>query len=132
MSHKKWIAIALIATAAISSTASASDRGVNTALGAVAGALIGNVVGGQNAAVVGGVLGAVVGNSVGGHDDRRNYERRSQGYYGGAPVYRSEPVRARPYYRDGYAGRNDYRNDYRGDRRYERVDYDYGHGGYRR
>lgn len=129
MSHKKWIAVAVIATATISSAASASDRGVNTALGAVAGALIGNVVGGQNAAVVGGVLGAVVGNSVGGRDEARYYGNRGQGYYGRAPVYyHSEPVRTRPYYRDGYGARY----DYRGDRRYERIDYDYGRGGYRR
>lgn len=124
MLHKKWIAIALVATAAISTTASASDRGINTAIGAVAGAVIGNSFGGQNGALVGGVLGAVVGNSVGGHDNR-GYSRQAQGY-GGQGYYRSEPVRARPVYRDGYRG---YDRDYR-DRHYERVDYNYGHGGY--
>jgi len=131
MLHKKWIAIALVATAAISTTASASDRGINTAIGAVAGAVIGNSIGGQNAALVGGVLGAVVGNSVGGHNDR-GYERRSQAY--GAPVYyRQEPVRARPVYRDDYRGdgyRNYGGNRGYGDRHYERVDYNYGRGGY--
>jgi phage tail tape-measure protein len=122
MLHKKWIALALLTTAAISTTASASDRGINTALGAVAGALIGNTVGGQNGAVVGGVLGAVVGNSVGGHDGGRYYRQQPQAYYNAPVYYRQQPAYARPYYRDGYA-----------ERHYERVDYrPYGYGDYRR
>jgi hypothetical protein len=126
MSHKKWIAIAVMATAAVSTSAFASDRGINTAIGAVAGVLIGNSIGGQNGAVVGGVLGAVVGNSVGGHDGGRNYGRQPQAYYGGPAYYRQQPVQARPYYRDAYADRYDHR-------RYDRIDYEpYGHGDYRR
>lgn len=114
MLHKKWIAIALLSTAAVSTAASASDRNVNTALGAVAGALIGNSVGGRDAALVGGVLGAVVGASVsGGHDDRRYYGHQQA--YRGQPVYYREPVRVRSYQRDGYGDR--YYHDVR------RVDY---------
>ena len=55
MLHKKLIGIALIASAAVSTTAFADNRGVNTALGAVVGAVIGNSIGGQDAAIVGGV-----------------------------------------------------------------------------
>ncbi len=134
MLHKKWIGIALLATAAvsttaISTTAFADNRGVNTALGAVVGAVIGNSVGGQDAAIIGGVLGAVVGASASGRNDDRYYGRRqSQVYYQPQPVYyQSAPVRARPYYRDGYAGRNsnNYRDRYQQDVRradYERYD----------
>jgi uncharacterized protein YcfJ len=123
MSQKKWIAAALLATAAVSTTASASDRGVTTALGAVAGALIGNSVGGQDAAVIGGVLGAVVGNSLG-DDDRYRHARRRD--YRAAPVYYQQPVYARPYQREVYVdrygrpyreGRGDYRHDWDGYRR---------------
>lgn len=121
MLHKKWIGIALLATAAVATTASASDRGINTALGAVVGAVIGNSVGGQDAAIIGGVLGAVVGASASGHDDRNYGRHQSQVYYQQQPVYsRSAPV----YYRNGYAGRNDYR--YQNDVR--RVDYGRGYG----
>jgi hypothetical protein len=125
MFQKKWIAVAVLATAAVSATASAADRGVNTALGAVAGVLIGNSVGGQDGAVIGGVLGAVVGNSLGGRDGGRRDEYRQQAY--GAPVYyRQQPVQARPYYREAradYYGRNNYyrQDDYR--RNTHRVDY---------
>jgi uncharacterized protein YcfJ len=125
MLQKKWIAAALLATAAVSTTASAADRGVNTALGAVAGALIGNSVGGQDAAVIGGLLGAVVGNSLSDNDEGRRYTRRP-GY--AAPVYYRQPVQARPYYREVRDDRYDRsyrdarRNDYRYDR-YERYDY---------
>ncbi|HEX2604225.1 MAG TPA: glycine zipper domain-containing protein [Oxalicibacterium sp.] len=117
MSQKKWIAAALLATAAVSSTAFASDRGVTTALGAVAGALIGNSVGGQDAAVIGGVLGAVVGNSLGDDDSYRHSRRRD--YYA-APVYYRQPAYARPYQREVYVDRydrsyRDVRGDYRRD-----------------
>jgi hypothetical protein len=122
MSHKKWIAAALLATAAVSTTAFASDRGVTTALGAVAGALIGNSVGGQNAAVIGGVLGAVVGNSIG-DDDAYRHARRG---YVAAPVYYREPVQARPYYRESYGDR--YGRSYRDARDYRVVDYRYERG----
>ncbi|MFJ7565613.1 YMGG-like glycine zipper-containing protein [Herminiimonas sp. NPDC097707] len=137
MLHKKWIGIALLATAAvsttaISTTAFADNRGVNTALGAVVGAVIGNSVGGQDAAIIGGVLGAVVGASASGHDDRYYGRRQAQVYYQPQPVYyQPAPVRARPYYRDGYGGRNDYRDRYQQDVR--RVDYErYDRNQYRR
>jgi uncharacterized protein YcfJ len=125
MSHKKWIAAALLATAAVSTTASASNRGVTTALGAVAGALIGNSVGGQNAAVIGGVLGAVVGNSIG---DDEGYRHARRGGYVAAPVYYREPVQARPYYREAYGDR--YGRSYRDARDYRAVDYRYERGGH--
>lgn len=108
MSHKKWIGVALLAAAAVSTNAMADNRGVNTALGAVVGAVIGNTVGGQNGAVVGGVLGAVVGASASGHDDRRydrQYDRRYSNQRYQAPVYYRQapvPVYARPDYRDRY------------------------------
>jgi uncharacterized protein YcfJ len=131
MLHKKWIAIAVLASAALSSTAFADNRGINTALGAVVGAVIGNSMGGQNAAVVGGVLGAVVGASVSGHENAPYYGRQRQTYYQPqtyyqAPTYyRAAPVYARPYSRGGYAERND--------RNVRRVDYRrYGRGDYRR
>lgn len=108
MSNKKWIGVALLAAAAVSTNALADNRGVNTALGAVVGAVIGNTVGGQNGAVVGGVLGAVVGASASGHDDRRydrQYDRRYSNVRYQAPVYYRPapvPVYARPDYRDRY------------------------------
>ncbi|MES2026580.1 MAG: YMGG-like glycine zipper-containing protein [Pseudomonadota bacterium] len=131
MLHKKWIGIALIATAAVSTTAFADNRGINTALGAVVGAVIGNSVGGQNGAIVGGVLGAAVGASASGHGDRY-YGRQPQAYYQAPPnYYRPAPAYARPYYRDSYAQRDDYRNQSYRDVR--RVDYEpYGRGDYRR
>lgn len=141
MLHKKWIGIALLATAAVSTTASADNRGVNTALGAVVGAVIGNSVGGQDAAIIGGVLGAVVGASASsGRNDDRNYGRRQpQGYYQPQPYYqqaqpvyyRPAPVYARPVYRDNYGQRNDYRDRYQYDGR--RAEYGgYDRGDYRR
>jgi uncharacterized protein YcfJ len=134
MLHKKLIGIALIASAAVSTTAFADNRGVNTALGAVVGAVIGNSIGGQDAAIVGGVLGAVVGASAssGRHDDRY-YGRQPQAYYQPQQqYYRPAPVYQRPYYRDGYAQRDGYRGQYyRGNER--RVDYEpYGRDYYRR
>jgi len=122
MLQKKWIAAALLATAAVSTTASAGDRGVNTALGAVAGALIGNSVGGQDAAVIGGLLGAVVGNTLTDNDEGRRHARRS-GY--AAPVYYRQPAQARPYYREVRSVRYapSYRDAGRGNYRYDRYDY---------
>lgn len=111
MSNKKWIgvaSVALLAAAAVSTSAMADNRGINTALGAVVGAVIGNTVGGQNGAVVGGVLGAVVGATASGHDDRRydrHYDRRYSNARYQAPVYYRPapvPVYARPDYRDRY------------------------------
>ena len=113
MSNRKWIGVALLAAAAVSTNALADNRGLNTALGAVVGAVIGNTVGGQNGAVVGGVLGAVVGASASGRDDRRDdrrydrqYDRRySNARYQAPPVYYRPapvPVYARPDYRDRY------------------------------
>lgn len=131
MLHKKWIGIALLATAAVSTTASANDRGINTALGAVVGAVIGNSFGGQDAAIIGGVLGAVVGASASGHNDDRNYGRnygrhQSQVYYQQQPVYsRPAPVYARPVYRESYGGG---RHDYRYQNDVRRVDYGRNYG----
>jgi len=106
MLHKKWIGIALLATAAVSTTASADNRGVNAALGAVVGAVIGNSVGGQDAAIIGGVLGAVVGASAsGGHRDDRNYGRdQTHGYHQAQPYYQQRGYhQAQPHYqRQGY------------------------------
>lgn len=137
MLYKKLIGIALIATAAVSTTAFADNRGVNTALGAVVGAVIGNSIGGQDAAIVGGVLGAVVGASASsGHRDDRYYGRQPQAYYQPQQYYRPAPrpvqVYQRPYYRDSYAERDQYRGQYyRGNER--RVDYEpYGRDYYRR
>lgn len=127
MSHKKWMAVALLATAAVSTTAVADNRGVNTAVGAVLGAVIGNSVGGQDGAMVGGLLGAVVGASASsGRDrgyDRRHYER-------GPNVHYREPVYYQPAPRGHYSYQGDYRydrRDYHDSRRanYSRHDRDY-------
>ena len=112
MLGKKYLAVAVLATAAVSTSAFAGERGVNTAIGAVAGALIGNSIGGQNAALVGGLVGAAVGNSIGGHDSGRYVVRGPRPY---APVYyRAEPVPVRHYYRPDYryVHRVDYRHSY--------------------
>lgn len=123
MRHKKWMAMALLATAAVSGTAFADNRGVNTALGAVVGAVIGNSVGGQNAAVVGGVLGAVVGASVSGSGNH-NYgspgRYQSQVHYQAPGHYRSAPVYVQPNYRGAYSSHDAYRYQ----RNTHRVDYE--------
>lgn len=140
MLNKKWVGIAVLASAAFSTSAMANDRGVNTALGAVLGAVIGNSVGGQNGTVIGGVIGAVAGASLSSHDDRdgRGYRRQSQAYgYGGRSqgyreptYYRQAPVRSQPRYQDRYAHRQVVqRHDYRDTRRVEYVTY--GRGSYR-
>ncbi len=120
MSRKKWIAVALLATAAISTTASADNRGVNTAVGAVLGAVIGNTVGGQEGAVVGGVLGAVVGATASSGRDDHRYASRPRGGY-------REPVYYQPAPR-GYAYGRDYRGGHYHDARrvgYQRYERDY-------
>lgn len=127
MLHKKWMAVALLATAAVSTTASADNRGVNAAVGAVLGAVIGNSVGGQDGAVVGGVLGAVVGATASSGRDRdydRRYARNPPAYYR-APVYYQTAPHGRPYYRDGY--RNGRAGHYHDARRveYSRHERDY-------
>ncbi|UUZ54759.1 glycine zipper 2TM domain-containing protein [Massilia sp. H-1] len=101
MFNTKFVGAALIiAATAVSSTASASDRGVNTAVGAVVGAAIGSSTGSRNGALVGGVLGAAVGNSVrtdgrsrGYVDARVNYydaRYEDNRYYQPQPVYVEE------------------------------------------
>lgn len=98
MFNKKCFGAVLLAAAAVSSTAMASDRGVNTAVGAVVGAAIGHSAGGRDGAIVGGVIGAALGNSVSTRDDRRYYDNRgyaSVQYYQPAPVYVEQP---RPVY----------------------------------
>ncbi|QNA88845.1 hypothetical protein G4G28_10765 [Massilia sp. Dwa41.01b] len=95
MLNKKCFGAVILAAAAVSPSAFAGDRGVNTAVGAVLGAAIGHSAGGSGGAVVGGVLGAAVGNSIGGHDDRRYGGRgyASVDYYQPAPVYvQPQPV----------------------------------------
>lgn len=131
MLNKKWISIAVLASAAFSTSAMASDRGVNTALGAVLGAVIGNSVGGQNGTVIGGVIGAVAGASLSSHDDR-DYRRQSQAYgYGGRSqgyreptYYRQAPMRSQARNQDRYARNHAVqRRDYRDTRRVEYVAY---------
>jgi hypothetical protein len=90
MLNKKCFGAVILAAVAVSPSAFAGDRGVNTAVGAVLGAAIGGSAGGSGGALVGGVLGAAVGNSLGGHDDRRYYNNRgyaSVNYYQSAPSY---------------------------------------------
>ena len=123
MLNKKMIAIALLASAAFSTSAFAGDRGVNTALGAVLGAVIGNSVSGgqQGATVIGGVLGAVVGANL--SQDDRQYRGRPTAYR--APVH-VQPRSQNRYVRDHHMERRDYRDN----RRVEYVAYD--RGSYRR
>ena len=91
MLNKKCFGAVLLATAAVSSTALAQDRGANTAIGALAGAAIGGSAGGRDGALVGAAIGAVVGNSVRGNDDYRYRDRGyvSSGYVSSAysPAY---------------------------------------------
>jgi hypothetical protein len=105
MLKKKCFGAVLLAAAAVSSTALADDRGVNTAVGALFGAAIGGSAAGRDGALVGGVIGAAVGNSVRTNDDyysrNRGYASSgyyssgySSGYYAPAPVY----VESRPSY----------------------------------
>jgi hypothetical protein len=97
MLNKKCFGAVLLAAAAVSGTAMAQDRGMNTVAGAVLGAAIGHGVGGRDGAIVGGVMGAAVGNSISTRDD--NYYRDNRGYasasyYAPAPAY----VESRPVY----------------------------------
>jgi hypothetical protein len=77
-------AVAIIAATAFSSTAIASDRTVNTAVGAVAGAMIGSSTHHRNGALAGAVIGAAVGSSLSSNNNRSYndgyYDNRS-GYY---------------------------------------------------
>jgi hypothetical protein len=129
MLSKKLMGVALLATAAVSSSVFASDRDFNTVAGAVVGAAIGNSTGSRNGAVVGGLVGAAVGNSIRTSDDRyyrggrrdyvetrvysqpapvyyERYERPATVYYAPPPRYYEPPPRviyvepARPYYRE--------------------------------
>ena len=105
MLNKKCLSAVMLAAAAVSSTAMADDRGVNTAFGAVIGAGIGGSTGGRNGAIIGGLLGAAVGSSI--STNERSYnngygEYRSSGY---------ADTRATTYYdndgnRDSYDNRN--------------------------
>jgi surface antigen len=95
MLNKKCLGAALLAAAAVSGTAMAQDRGMNTAVGAVLGAAVGHSAGGRDGAIVGGVLGAAVGNSISTRDDYRgNRGYASASYYEAAPAY----VESRPVY----------------------------------
>ncbi len=126
MLSKKMMGVALLATAAVSSSAFAGDRDFNTVAGAVVGAAIGNSTGGRDGAIVGGLVGAAVGNSIRTNDDRYYrggrrdyvetrvytqpapvyYERPAPVYYAPPPRYYEPPPRvvyvepARPYYRE--------------------------------
>ena len=73
MLSKKFMAVALVAAATVSSSVYASDRGFNTVAGAVVGAAIGNSAGGRDGAIVGGLVGAAVGNSISSGDRHRGY-----------------------------------------------------------
>lgn len=96
MLNRKCFGAVLLAAAAVSGTAMADDRGMNTAVGAVVGAAIGHSAGGRDGALVGGVLGAAVGNSISTRDDyyRGNRGYATATYYSPAPAY----VESRPVY----------------------------------
>ena len=142
MLNKKLVGAALLAAAAVSGSAMANDRGINTVAGAVVGAAIGNSAGGRDGAIVGGLVGAAVGNSIntgdryyrggGGYVQTRVYSQPAPVYYEPAPVYYEPAPRyyapqvvyvepGRGYYHD--RGYREYR-EYRGDRGY--YDHDRG------
>jgi hypothetical protein len=100
MLNKKCLGAALLAAAAVSTTAMADDRGVNTAVGAVLGAAIGHGAGGRNGAIVGGVLGAAVGNSLSTRDQYYRGNRGGYAYYDAPAYVESRPayVESRPVY----------------------------------
>src|SRR4030081_3698690 len=79
MLNKKCLGAVILAATAVTSTAMADDRGVNTAVGAVLGAAIGHNTGGRGGAIVGGVIGAALGNAVSTND--RGYNQGGRGYY---------------------------------------------------
>jgi hypothetical protein len=133
MLSKKWMTAVVLIGAAMSTTAFADERGVNTAIGAVVGAVIGNSVHGRDGAVVGGVLGAAIGasaNTYGGpryYNESRTYERpvvyaQPATYYRPAPAYDNP----RPVYVAGYYGGHDrYYEDHDAYRHgHDRRDYD--------
>ena len=101
------LAILLLLGAALISVAprAQADDGrvvLSTGLGAVAGALIGQSVGGRNATIVGGAIGAAIGASAAtenGHRRNAPAVGHSSGYYQGgyaAPVVYAPPVMYRP------------------------------------
>jgi hypothetical protein len=96
MLNKKCFGAVLLAAAAVSSTASAQDRGVNTAVGALVGAAIGGSAAGRDGAIVGGVLGAAVGSSVR-TDDDYYYRNRGAYAYGGYANNYYQPAPAAVY-----------------------------------
>src|SRR5471032_827647 len=125
MLSKKFMGVALLAAAAVSSSAYAGDRDFNTVAGAVVGAAIGHNAGGRDGAIVGGLVGAAVGNSINTNDryydrgrggryvETRVYSQPAPVYYEPAPVYYAPPPRyyappprvvyvepARPYYQE--------------------------------
>src|SRR4051812_7292379 len=98
MLNKKFMGVALLAAAAVSSSAFAGDRDFNTVAGAVVGAAIGNSAGGRDGAIVGGLVGAAVGNSINtgdryyrgggrGYVETRVYSQPAPVYYQSAPTY---------------------------------------------
>lgn len=121
--------------------ATASDELGGALLGAGAGAVVGHVIGGRDAAIVGGFLGAMIGAAAADDDDDRvvgrPHHRGRPGQYGvqvyEAPRPRHAPqpvwvaprrgadfrVIDRPGWDDGYGRRDDSRWDRRDDRRGE-------------
>ena len=109
MLNKKCLSAVMLAAAAVSSTAMADDRGVNTAFGAVIGAGIGGSTGGRNGAIVGGLLGAAVGSSI--STNERSYNNGSYDNYRSSSSY--VDTRTTTYYdnrddRDGSNSRDSY------------------------
>ncbi len=89
MINRKWMAAAILSTAAISGVASADGRTSDTLLGAIVGGAIGHGVGGRDGAIVGGVLGAAIGHNARNNDGetRYYYNNQPQVYYSAPPVY---------------------------------------------
>jgi hypothetical protein len=85
-----------LAALGLSGAASAHDSVAGALLGAGAGAIIGNSVGGPDAAVAGGIIGAVTGAAVASSYGRPGVAVHYQGGYGYAPppVYYPRPPRA--------------------------------------
>ena len=136
MLNKKCLGVLVLAGAAISTVASADDRGLNTVAGAVIGAAIGQHSGSRNGAVVGGLVGAAIGSSLsnGGYYERGYAPApvayapvyAPSGYYAAPPVVYYEP--ARRYYAPrevvyverGRGHERDYYEHGRGEREYRR------------
>ena len=84
MQTRLWIAA--VAATSVMTLAGCAGTGPNQQLGvaggAVGGALLGNVLGGNAASTVGGAaIGGLIGNEVGKNSDRRNYDNSNRGYY---------------------------------------------------